>query len=864
MRSKETKLVPYHLKEMGNASGEILSRTFQFYTQYDVPLSEPMGPFPTNIDVKLQQGNDWNELVYLPESVVKKARSLEEYAIVLKTTFLGKSLSGAEFGAQSSLLLLLPPAAFSKDIPVNQAVAQPTNPSLQWNSSIGAIDYEYCFDTFNNNSCDTDWTGTYWLGTYDTNAALQDLPSGTTFYWQVRANNTAGTTYANDGAWWSFTTSCNTSLITVTNTNDSSAGSLRQAIADICPGGKINFDASLSGQTIMLNSTLLIYKDLTIDGSALASRVKISGNNSATVFHVFDFTVTLNSLIITKGNSGSGAGGGIQTSGTLNIENSVISENSGGFGGGIQNIGTLSVTNSTFSDNLAFEGGGILNSGLLTIANSTFSSNMAKNGGGIVNNGGTLTITNSILSGNSTTSVTNIYGNGGGIYNYGVLTVTNTAFSGNSTGRTGGGIFTGHGTLNILSSTFSGNSSYYGGGVFIGAGDAEITNGTFSANSAVQGGGVYNDVSSLTLTSSTFSGNSGTYGGGIYNAGVLHYMNNILANSISGGDCYNEEGTGEIFTNVNNIVETNASSSNACGTPALTSDPKLGFLANNGGLTQTMALLAGSPAINAGKDANCPATDQRGVARPQGSHCDMGAYEYQKKSRNDTTGVYRPSNGALYLKNSNTTGVADVSINYGIPGDKPVVGDWDGDGEVTIGVYRNGVFYLRNSNSIGIAEIYFAFGLPGDQPIAGDWDGDGIDTIGVYRSSNFTFYLRNKNSTGTPDLRFSLGMPGDVGIAGDWNGDGLDTTGVFRPSNGALYLKNINATGVADIAIHYGIPGDKPVTGDWNNDGMDTIGVYRNGVFYLRNSNTVGIADLYFALGIPGDLPIAGDWDGDQ
>ncbi len=227
-----------------------------------------------------------------------------------------------------------------------------------------------------------------------------------------------------------------------------------------------------------------------------------------------------------------------------------------------------------------------------------------------------------------------------------------------------------------------------------------------------------------------------------------------------------------------------------------------------------------------------------------------------------TVGVYRPTNGYLYLKNSNTTGVADVQINYGIPGDKPITGDWNGDGTDTIGVYRNGVFYLRNSNTVGAADTFFAFGLPNDQPIAGDWDGNGTDTIGVYRSSNFTFYLRNSNTTGTPNLIFSLGIPGDVGIAGDWNGNGEDTTGVFRPSNGFLYLKNTNSTGTADIQINYGIPGDQPVTGDWDNDGMDTIGVYRNGVFYLRNSNTVGIADLYFALGIPGDLPIAGNWDG--
>ena len=227
-----------------------------------------------------------------------------------------------------------------------------------------------------------------------------------------------------------------------------------------------------------------------------------------------------------------------------------------------------------------------------------------------------------------------------------------------------------------------------------------------------------------------------------------------------------------------------------------------------------------------------------------------------------TTGVFRPSNGALYLKNTNTTGFADIQINYGQGGDYPITGDWNGDGIDTIGVYRNGYFYLRNSNSIGFADLTFPFGSAGDQPIAGDWDGDGKDTIGVYHSSTSTFYLRNSNSAGAPDAIFSLGIPGDIGIAGDWDGDGKDTTGVFRPSNGVIFLKNSNQTGYADIAINYGIGGDKPVTGDWNNDGIDTIGILRGNTFYLRNSNTVGYADISFALGNPGDMPIAGNWDG--
>jgi len=228
----------------------------------------------------------------------------------------------------------------------------------------------------------------------------------------------------------------------------------------------------------------------------------------------------------------------------------------------------------------------------------------------------------------------------------------------------------------------------------------------------------------------------------------------------------------------------------------------------------------------------------------------------------DTVGVFRPTNGKLFLRNTNSTGIANIAISYGLPGDYPIVGDWDGNGTATIGIYRNGKFYLRNSNTLGIADIVITFGTPGDQPVAGDWNGDGIDTIGVYHSSTGQFKLRNTNSTGAADMTFTLGSPGDVGIAGDWNGDGLDTTGVFRPSNGRLFLKNANTTGIADIMLTYGLPGDKPITGDWDNDGVDTIGVYRGNKFFLRNSNTNGFADITLDLGVAADMPITGNWNG--
>ena len=89
----------------------------------------------------------------------------------------------------------------------------------------------------------------------------------------------------------------------------------------------------------------------------------------------------------------------------------------------------------------------------------------------------------------------------------------------------------------------------------------------------------------------------------------------------------------------------------------------------------------------------------------------------------DTAGVFRPSNGIIFLKNTNEDGFADIALNYGLPGDQPVTGDWDNDGIDTIGVYRQGQFMLRNENTIGFAELIFGLGNLGDMPIAGNWDG---------------------------------------------------------------------------------------------------------------------------------------------
>jgi hypothetical protein len=158
--------------------------------------------------------------------------------------------------------------------------------------------------------------------------------------------------------------------------------------------------------------------------------------------------------------------------------------------------------------------------------------------------------------------------------------------------------------------------------------------------------------------------------------------------------------------------------------------------------------------------------------------------------------------------------------------------------------------YLRNSNSQGIADVRYFFGNPGDVPLAGDFNGDNCDSVSLYRPSEAKFYIINSlgssdGGLGAAETSFFYGNPGDVPFVGDWNGDGVDTPGLRRPSDGFVYLRNSNTQGVADGSFFYGDTGDVPFAGDWNGDDIDTMGLYRpvNGLIYLRNSNSTGIAD---------------------
>jgi hypothetical protein len=249
----------------------------------------------------------------------------------------------------------------------------------------------------------------------------------------------------------------------------------------------------------------------------------------------------------------------------------------------------------------------------VTLSNLTFRNGKAEWGGGIYNTG-TLTVNSCSVSGNSSVGKGFRAAEGGGILNFGKLTINNSTVSGNTAsggaGGAGGGIFSG-GILVIANSTITQNETAGGGG--------GILTGGYNGN--------------LSLSNVTISGNSSGFGGGIdFGYGSAIVQNSIVASN-SGGDC-----EGSISSKGHNLSSDSTCGFNGPGDMNNT-NPMLGPLANNGGPTQTMALLSGSPAIDAGNPSGCAdgqghllKTDQRGEPRPDKEDtngCDIGAYERQ-------------------------------------------------------------------------------------------------------------------------------------------------------------------------------------------------------------------------------------------
>jgi hypothetical protein len=362
----------------------------------------------------------------------------------------------------------------------------------------------------------------------------------------------------------------------VTSLADDGPGSLRSILANAPAGSTVHF--GVDGTITLTSGPLDLSQDVTLAGPGDGALI-ISGNKTFEVFRIgAAATVTISSLTIAQGESAN-------------------------FGGGIYNDGTLTLSNSTITDNFASpRGGGIYNSptGTMTLNQSVVSANSATNAGGAIFNDGTLTVNNSSLADNGSTDA-----DGGAIFNLGTLTLTCSTFWGNGGTGAYGGAVRNDGLMTVQECTLANNRADLGG-AFYNMGTLIVSSSTISLNTAVAGGGGVDNGGALLARNTIFAEDSITTGTGPDLSGVLISLGHNLFGNSRGGSGFRASD----LLNVN---------------------PRLGPLQYNGGPTQTMALLSGSPTLNAGDTTDAPAYDQRGLGylRIVGGRIDIGAYEVQ-------------------------------------------------------------------------------------------------------------------------------------------------------------------------------------------------------------------------------------------
>ncbi len=369
-------------------------------------------------------------------------------------------------------------------------------------------------------------------------------------------------------------------------------------------GGFAGTETSRSQRNWRTNVTVLTgdldFND-TVDARGVtrkASDINAAGSgNSIRVMYTYGQGGVLDGFTVTAGNA-------------LNEE-----------GGGIMDVASsVTVRNCTFAGNYSSQsGGGLYSRNSASAAeNCVFSGNEAQWGGGMYTDNST-----SVVDGCTFTENDAVYGGGMAAANSNVPEVKNCTFSKNTASDRGGGMLTSN-SANVSSSTFTENSASDGGGMFCIGFAPTVTNCTFSGNTATDKGGGINNywLASTTIMNCTFSGNGANQGGNMANLDSSPAVtNSIFWSSAAGEEIFNDATSNPVLSHC--VVQ----GGYPAGTEIITGDPKLGPLADNGGLTRTRALLTGSSAIDAGKAAGAPSTDQRGVSRPQGSGYDIGAFE---------------------------------------------------------------------------------------------------------------------------------------------------------------------------------------------------------------------------------------------
>jgi hypothetical protein len=651
-------------------------------------------------------------------------------------------------------------------------------------------------------------------------------------------------------------TPAHAATITVTNANDSGAGSLRQAIAVAIAGDTIHFD---DDYTIILESTLTIDKNLTIDGQT--NNITLDGQNEVRVYDVYpDVTVYFENFTIKQGyQSEDNFNGGVYNQGTLSMNEITFSSNNGSvfndsaavlsisdcdfisnfvsnmYSGpieespGISNKGTLIISNSSFSEQIGCYSGAITNyeDGTASISSSSFDHNQGLLTGAIFNYNGEVSVDESTFNENFQE-----FGDtgGGAILNYiGNLTVTDTLFYSNTSGSEGavdigmGGAIATLGDLTVSGSTFDANKTWGNGAAIASTtwkfGDdplpenstITLTNNTFRENTALpyqsnpsNGGAVYiypaHIPYSVTFTNNTFSENAADHGGNLSfkqdtssESLAVNFYNNIMQGAVSGGNC-----SSSVVISVTSSH--NLADDASCGTGFTnTSSILLGAYGNYGGSTSTIPLLPGSSAINAGD--SCPTTDQRG--KPRYGTCDIGAFESQGFNLSITGG-----NNQTALVSSAFSDLLDLSVTANESGE-PVK-----DGQIS--------FSAPSSGASIAAPITFGKTISASGTVTSTVSANAI--IGSYTvsasaagASDADFSLYN---SGAPTAATSAATPvtssAEV-LNGTVNANNSSTTVTFEYGLTTAYGTSVTASqspvaGLTDTAVSYLLSGLQPNT----------------------------------------------------
>ena len=526
---------------------------------------------------------------------------------------------------------------------------------------------------------------------------------------------------------------------------DNVAGANLQTALDA--GGTVNFPTDTS---ITVTNTLLIKRDVVIDGSGRNITFSGGGTNGVRIFYVTnDVSLTLIHVTLSNGkaplggaiyndlgrvqlsdctfsgNRGTGTPGRNGSAGTPSSRDGTDGSTGGaGIGGAIYSRGSLFVTNCVFSNNSATGGNG--GSGGNGANDSSFGGNGGDGGdagrgwGGAIYSAGPASIVTTSFDGNHATggnggtpggggagSYPGIPGNGGAgqngvggaIFNADTMSIerstlsANTAAGGDSKpaanenagkigGTAAGGAIYSAGVFNLVNCTVASNTAKGGAG-------GNGGNGSFAKDGGAggdgTGGGIYGGLT-VNLLHATIAANgatggaggkggSGSYPGADGSSGLgrggniarpngnFSVANSIIANPATNGNCWNGLTDGGH----------NISSDGSCKFTAAGSrnnlNPRLGPLASNGGITKTMALLTNSPAIDSADSSVCPSIDQRGIGRPQGADCDIGAFEavisfsISGRISDGTNGL-----GGVAVTSEGRSAVTDTNGNYSLTG----------------------------------------------------------------------------------------------------------------------------------------------------------------------------------------------------